>query len=178
MHKKLTFSFSTLILAVVSLLAVPAFGDTISLNLDNPVQNGLPGSTVSFNAVVSTPASNGAAVFLNGDSITLDSPLAVDDSSFFNNFPLSLNPNGLFSGLLFTVSLPSNITAGIYKGTFDLIGGANGDAQNLLAVVAFNVNVPGSSPVPEPGTDLLLSTGLAGLGALVRRRSASPGNKS
>jgi hypothetical protein len=120
---------------------------------------------------VSTPITNVGAVFLNGDSTTVDSPLTLDDSGFFNTFPLSLGPKGLFSGLLFSVSLPSNIAVGLYKGTFDLLGGANGDAQNVLAVVNFNVNVPGSSPVPEPGTDLLLTTGLAGLGVLIRRRN-------
>ena len=93
-------------------------------------------------------------------------------AGFFNGYPLSLGKGSFYSGLLFTVTLPSNVASGLYHGSFSILGGADGNAENVLATVNFNVNVPGSSPsaVPEPGSLLLLGTGLAGMGAAIRRR--------
>ena len=172
MMKKKGFTLSTLVLAVASLLTVPAFADTITLNLDSPAQPGTAGSTLSFDATVSAAINNLNTVYLNGDNFTLSSPLTLDDSGFFNGFPLSLNPGDLFSGLLFTVTLPSNVASGLYTGSFSILGGSTGDSQDVLATVNFNVNVPstGPSPVPEPASGLLLVTGLLGLGAVVGKR--------
>jgi hypothetical protein len=55
------------VLAVTLPLSSPVFADALNLNLTNPVQSGVPGSTVSFTATVSAPSTNGAAVFLNAD---------------------------------------------------------------------------------------------------------------
>jgi len=167
--KKMGFTLSTLVLAVASLLTVPAFADTITLSLDSPVQTGTPGSTLSFDATVSTDSKSSDTVYLNGDNFTLSSPLTLDDSGFFNTFPLSLDPGDLFSGLLFTVTLPPNVAPGLYTGSFSILGGANDGAQDVLATVNFNVNVP--STVPEPASGLLLVTGLLGLGAVVGKRA-------
>src|SRR5580704_7766125 len=113
MMKKTMRSLSMLALLVLpSLLSTRAFGDTISLSLAAPVQTGAAGSTVSYSATVSAPGTNGATVFLNADSFDVTSPLVLDDSGFFLGFPLSLDPGHSFSGLLFSLALPSNVAAG------------------------------------------------------------------
>ena len=87
MRKKMALLLSTLVLAAGSLLTAPAFADTISLNLASPVQSGVGGATLSFNATVSAPATNSGTIFLNGDSWNVDSPLTLDDSGVFQRLP-------------------------------------------------------------------------------------------
>ena len=155
--------------AVASLLlSVPALADSINFSLADANQAAASGSTLSYTATVAAPTSNGAPVFLNGDTFNLNAPLTLNDSGFFSNFPLSLAPGSNFTGILFTVTAPPNTDAGMYNGTFTLLGGANGAAINVLGTVNFAVNTP--SAVPEPGTWLLLSTGLAGSFRLLKLR--------
>src|SRR5882757_7907015 len=132
--KKTACSLSMLVPAVLLLVAPPAAADTISLVLSNPVQSGAPGSNLTFAATVSAPAGNGAAIFLNADDygINIAGSNTIDDSGFLLNFPLSLDPGHSFTGTLFTIALPSNVPPGIYSGFFEIHGGSNASAQNLL----------------------------------------------
>lgn len=156
-------------LALVATFSSPAFADTINLDLSAPVQSGASGSTVSFNATVSAPSTNGATVFLNSDSFNLDEPLTLNDDGFFFDFPLSLDAGDSFTGVLFTVNIPASAVAGMYDGAFQILGGADGGALDLLDTVTFEVNTP--SAVPESSTLLLLATGLAaGMGFASRGR--------
>ena len=50
------------------LLSVPAFADSITITLANPVQSAFAPSTVSFTATVDAPNTNTADIYLNGDS--------------------------------------------------------------------------------------------------------------
>jgi hypothetical protein len=174
MFKRMTFFISMLVLGAALLLSRPASADTITLNLTNPVQTGAAGSTLSFVATVTAPLKNGGAIFLNADNFgSLASPLTGDDDGFFLGFPLSLDPGDSFTGLLFTISLPPSIVAGPYLGSFSLLGGADGGAQDLLATVNFTVNATSApSAVPEPGSVLLLATGLMGLGVAMAYKRA------
>jgi hypothetical protein len=164
MFKKTAFSISMLVLGA-ALLARPASADTITLNLATPVQTGVAGSTLSFDATVTAPGNNGGTIYLNGDNFTsLASPLTSSDDGFLLGFPLSLDPGESFSGLLFTITLPSDIDAGQYLGSFAILGGADGGALDELATVDFTVNATaGTSAVPEPDSLMLLATGLAGM---------------
>src|ERR1035437_6365817 len=99
MTRKLVLTLSMLVLTAALLLSVPAAADSITLTLAAPNQIGSFGSTVSFTATVSAPSTNTAAIFLNGDSFNVDSPLAVDDTGFFS-FPLSMNPGDVYTGVL------------------------------------------------------------------------------
>jgi hypothetical protein len=54
---------------------------------------------------------------------------------------------------------------GLFPGSFTLLGGSNGAAQNILASKNFQVVA-----TPEPSTFLLIGTGLSSLAAVVRRR--------
>jgi hypothetical protein len=163
--------FALFVLAATSLLSSRTFADTIDLSLNAPAQSGTAGSTVSFVATVLAPGTNGGTVFLNGDSFNVSSPLILDDSGFFNDFPLSLDPGDSFSGTLFSIALPSNLAAGLYTGSFEILGGADSDALNTLGSVDFQVNlVPTSSTVPEPESLMLLAAGLPGVALLVQRK--------
>jgi PEP-CTERM motif len=164
--KRTTFTLRLFVLAIASLLSVPAHADTITLTLTNPVQvGGLLGTSLDFDATVSAPGKNSGDVFLNADSFNVDAPLTLDDDGFFFGFPLSLSPGQTFSGLLFTVFLPTNTPNAIYNGSFSILGGADGSAANDLADVTFQVNT-----VPEPATLLMLGSGFPGLVAMIRRK--------
>lgn len=168
--KRTTSIFSLFVFAATLLLSVSAYADTVTLTLTNPVQfgGGSLGSSLSFDATVKAPSTNGAEVFLNADSFNLDLPLTLDDSGFFLGFPLSLSPGESFTGLLFTVSLPTSTSNAIYNGSFSILGGSDGSAANDLADVQFEVNT-----VPEPATILMLGTGLSGLMTILRRKSGT-----
>ena len=163
--KSITSTLSLLVLTG-ALLSVSAFADTVTLTLTNPVQygGGSLGSSLSFNATVTASITNGADVFLNSDSFNLDAPLTLDDTAFFSQFPFSLTPGQSFTGLLFTVFLPTTTPNAVYNGFFEIQGGADGSAANDLADVTFEVTM-----TPEPATILMLGTGLPGLVTLIRR---------
>jgi hypothetical protein len=166
MMRKLVLTLTMLVLTAALLLSVPAFADSVTLTLANPVQVSLAPNTVSFYATVFAPGSNSADIYLNGDSFNVDSPLTLDDSGFFG-FPLFLSPNTGYTGLLFTVDVPANTPVGSYFGNFQILGGSDGNAQNPISNVAsFEVDVV----TPEPSSLLLLGTGALGLLGVVRRK--------
>lgn len=167
MIKKLTFSM----LGLALMASVPASADSINLSLVNPPQLAAPGTVLSFNATVSAPGTNSAPVFLNGDNTTIDFPLTIDDSGFFNNFPLSLSPGSSFTGLLFTVNVPAFVMLDdFYNAYFEIDGGADSNAANFLASVNFQIEAVPQSAVPEPTGMVLALAGLAGMALLLRRK--------
>lgn len=102
-------------------------------------------------------------VYLNDDdyNVNITGPNPINDSGFVFNFPLSLDPGDSFEGTLFTVALPTDLPIGIYNGFFTITGGADPYTLNMLAAVDFQINA-----VPEPGTWVLLITGLGILAAM------------
>ncbi len=177
MMKKSTFSLLTLFVAIVTMLSAAAHADTINFVITKPVQTGAPGATLTFDATISAPLSNGAPIFLNVIGTTTpgfdSSPIDLTD--FFVNFPPFLNPGASTTDALFTIALAGDIAPGVYLGSVGIGGGINSDAENLLGTANFEIDVPGTSPVPEPGTWVLLITGAGALAGVVYSRRRSTG---
>ena len=130
--------------------------------------DGAPGSSVTFNGTLSNVGSD--IIWLNGDASGASAPgLTIDDTPYFNNFPLFLEGGDSATADLFTVDIDPGVPAGTYDGFFTIVGGADESAQDTLATQNFQVQI-GSTP--EPGSIALLAgAGIAGMFAL---RKAAP----
>ena len=156
----------------LSLSGAAAKADSLSLTIFPASQTAFVGdpTPLVFDATVTdTDIVGSDPVLLEGDNITLNNgPTSlpvddlVDDSPYFNNFPLSMGPGDTFTGELLDVTISDPTTPfGLYEGTFQILD-AN---SNELAVADFSINV-----TPEPSSLLLLLTGMAGLAVTLRRR--------
>lgn len=153
-------SLCALVFAVLLGFNSPAFADPVVLD-------GVIGSTVSFDADIQNPIENVVPLFLNGSSFTIDSPLSLNDLLKVN-FPSSIAAGGEAFGTLFTVALPVDLTPGLYNGTYLILGGFSPSDQETLAEIDFQINAqPAASPIPEPGTWVLLLTGVGALGVMM-----------
>lgn len=153
--------------AAILLTSVYAHADSVSLTLQDPYLETASPGTFDFTATVSAPSTNTGVEYLNSDSFSVTEPsltlpqLTLNDSGFFNNFPIFMNPGSSFTGSLFTVTVPAGTPEGIYAGSFTILGGEDGGAgtaANMLATVDFNVQV-----TPEPPSWELMALALTGL---------------
>jgi hypothetical protein len=157
--------------------AAPAAHAQLNFTLTPSSQFGSPGSTLQFFGTLANPSTTDT-VFLNGDTPTFTAPgLTLDASPFNSNAPLSLGPLGsgtdIYTGDFFDVSIGSAALPGTYLGTFEIQGGADGNAQDTIATQDFSVTVlpqavPEASSVTSLG--LLLMLGLGGI-IVARRRT-------
>ena len=180
---------SLTLLAPAALLAVlitaPAAraqtaGNPVSLVFTPAGQVTTPGGVLNFSGILSNTTAG--PVFLNGDSLTFNGPasdLTLDDSPFNSSAPASPGAMGsgtdLYSGDLFTVSADALTQPGTYFGTFEILGGADGNAQSEVAAADFSVTVLAPAAVPEATTTVSFGLLLAlGLGAVVVARRRKP----
>jgi hypothetical protein len=165
MKRTLTLAVMTALLAM-GLSSTAAYADTLTFTLNDPIASvsGTTGGTATYDVTVSAPSSNGAAVYLNGDSFNVAAPLTLDDTDFFLNAPFFLNPGDDDTFDAFTVTVPPGTAPGDYVGSFTILGGADGNASSDLGAVSFTTEV-----APEPSSFLLLGSGLAGVFATIRR---------
>jgi hypothetical protein len=157
------------ILVVAALAATGAMAD-ITVTFDQPHQIGNAGDTLYFLGVISNTGLE--TVYLNSDNLNLAGTGLTTVDNFFANVPFSLAP-GASSPIdpvndphidLFdvTVSNPLSDAPGTYQGTYNLLGGVDGSAQDNLVTVPFDITLPGAS-VPEPSVPSLLGAELAAL---------------
>jgi hypothetical protein len=158
--------YSCFIIAFLSFLVTSGMAQDIGIVLSQGTLSGVAGTTLTIDATLTNSSSS--TIFLNGDSYTTASPfLTVSDNPFLNNAPLSLGA-GASSGpfAIFTVVIAPGTPAGIYSlNEFTILGGLTNVDFNPAGSASFTVDV---SPVPEPGTMVLLTSGLVAL-AINRR---------
>jgi hypothetical protein len=162
----------TLILATLGTAAAKA--DTITITFDQPNQVALPGTTVEFFGTLTN--NTASTIFLNGDAFNLNGLSFTTTDQFFNNAPISLAPGANSGDIeLFDISVASPLldAAGFYTGTYNILGGIDGDGQDVLETnpATFSVDTaPATSPVPEPASIALLLTGASTLLLTATRR--------
>ena len=158
----------SLVIVGLLLASTAAKADTV-LTLDSPFQIGSGPVFAFYGTITNTDANlSDPAVNLNGDGFpVLDSALTADDTGFWANTPATLA--GLTNTgdvLLFTITAPAyGAGSNFYSVTYDIFGGADANANDLLASENFDVQV-----TPEPSSIFLMLTGMAGLAGTLRRR--------
>ncbi len=159
--KNLKSTWVTLFVGSSILLASAlAKADSYTLTLSSSFQTGELGNLLEFDATFTN--NTASDVYLNADSFNVDSPLTLDDSPYFNNFPLLLTPTGdpgdTYTGELFAVKIPNGTPLGLYTGNFDILGGDPSDYTDVIGFANFDVEV-----TPEPPTWELMALALMGL---------------
>ena len=141
------------------LAGTAAKADSLTITLLSPFQSGVSGTVIAFDATVTN--TSGGTVQLAGDNFNVDAPLTLDDSPYNNNWPLSLGAGDSYTGLLFNVDIPWPTAVGLYTGVFEITDQNN----DVVGSADFDVYV-----TPEPGSLLLLGSGLLALAGAARRR--------
>lgn len=166
-----------LLASILLILGLPlgARADSLTLTLDQSTITVAPGTlVVPFFGTISNPSATDT-IFLNNPNPTTAWVYLTVDTTPFISAPPDLAPGaGTGEIELFDVDLDPSTPIGSYGGNlFQIQGGADGGnftAFDDLADATFEVDVQAASSatVPEPGTLLLVFTGLALLAFAVK----------
>jgi hypothetical protein len=168
-------NFLLTIAALAILPGAAARADSIAINFMPSTLSAMPGQTVTFSGTI-TNLEN-ATVDLNSCDVNLPGQFTTDSCvAFLLSAPLFLGPletSAPFDMFTVTVNQPFIGPIGLQPpGIFTVLGGPDGDAQNVLGQATFAVAVT-SVAAPEPGSFVLLGLALTMTLAL-RRRSSAP----
>lgn len=143
--------------------------DPIYVTLLEPTQTGTPGSTLTFRGNMYNAGP--PRVVLNAHTYGCAGPCSM----YLNVGRIPLNETQTTGEIdLFTVSILPNARPSDVISGFFIAGDSTRDV--FADAVDFHINVvlpTEAQPVPEPAAVLLVSTGLAGVAAAVRRRRRS-----
>lgn len=177
----------SLTVALILCTGLSAHALLLDLNPFGGAISGTPGSTIGWGYSITNDSASDWVV-ISGSSFTTAATWGTYDDYFLTNF-LMLAPSESFSQVFsevlteglgsFTIdplALAGWTAIGTIDLTYDLYDGDPMDTGNWLssatAYADASVTVSGGAPaVPEPGTILLVGSGLAGLLGM-RRRSA------
>jgi hypothetical protein len=159
--------------------------NTVTVTLQNPSQSGNPGDLLQFFGTIQNDLASGPdSIYLNGATGTpVSADLPIDTLPLFLSYiltsPPALAPGDSTAAIeLFDITISLTAAPGAYVGnSVSFSGGPLVDSQDPLGIVYADVTVnPTSQPagVPEPGTGVLLLTGLAAWSGLRRRRAKQP----
>ena len=141
----LTLSYLA-IAAGIYMTAPQVHATTLFISIVPDTLSGNPGDTLKFFGTLTNTTSS--TVSINGDTFVFP-PGTVDDSPFLLG-PATLGPNEVSSSFeMFDVIIPGNLAPATYDGTFNVEGGPDSNADDLLGVAAFHVEVD-TATVPEP----------------------------
>jgi hypothetical protein len=157
-------------LMLVALSAAAAQASALTIAFDQPDQIGMPGQTLQFFGTIANTSAN--TVFLISDDLNPTGLSLTVTDLFFANAPFFLAPSGqpgdssgdieLFD---IAVSAPLLDAPATYPGTYDLVGGADSNAQDVLGSASFSV----TTATPEPSTIYLLLAALSAISIRVLR---------
>ena len=154
----LVMSLTTVFVLLAS-TAAKADNYPLTITLDEPFQSAMTAGTFDFTGTI---VNNSAGVVnLGGDTFTFNGPLSANDSGFNNNAPFTLSASESSGDIdLFTITVAPGTPVGLYTGVFEIT-----DGNTIVGQVDFDIDL-----TPEPGTLLLLGTGLLALAGLARWR--------
>ena len=188
MQKRLVKSIAGLLFfAVIAFgAAVRAQADAITISITNESHlRTVPGSTILLTGTLTNTTSSVLFVNSSGGALNNNQPPNTNivlDAFYFirpNQITYILQP-GQSTGVISLVNLFINPAApdpSVTLGTIDICGGANLAACDQLGRAPFRVVVSTlpEPETPEPGSIVLLGTGIAGVAAAARRRRKERG---